>query len=151
MSRPPLVCADRSGFLFAHACDRPAAGVCTVCGKPICAQHTRVGATGPTCIGCLRGGAGDELRDRDHSSTRASDASDDREAVTREAPEGRFGGGGAGGQWPEAGSAARADDPYFFPGVDRAAYYDADDHAAFDVPAEPDAAGAAGDTDTGAS
>jgi len=49
----PLACDDRSGFLFAHACDRPAAGACSVCGKPICTQHTRMSAQGPTCITCL--------------------------------------------------------------------------------------------------
>ena len=49
----PLGCDDRSGFLFAHACDRPAAGACSVCGKPICTQHTRMSAQGPTCITCL--------------------------------------------------------------------------------------------------
>lgn len=50
----PLACADRSGFLFAHACDRPAAGACSVCHKPICAEHTRMSKAGPTCITCLR-------------------------------------------------------------------------------------------------
>ena len=54
MSRP-LACADRSGFLFAHACDRPAAGACSLCSKPICTEHTRMGSQGPTCVTCLRG------------------------------------------------------------------------------------------------
>lgn len=65
MSRP-LACADRSGFLFAHACDRPAAGACSRCGTPICAEHTRMGAQGPTCITCLHGGQAEaEARDDD--------------------------------------------------------------------------------------
>ena len=150
---PPLVCADRSGFLFAHACDRPATGACSVCGKAICVQHTRMRATGPTCIGCLRDER-DEPDDRDGelTITRSSRSSDDPPGGA-EAPEGHFGGGGAGagGEWPGPESAARADDPYFFPCADRAAYYDADDHAAFDAPGEPDAEGAGADTDTGAS
>ena len=58
MSRP-LGCADRRGFLFAHACDRPAAGACSLCHKPICTEHTRMAARGPTCIGCLRDGEHD--------------------------------------------------------------------------------------------
>jgi hypothetical protein len=60
MSRP-LACGDRSGFLFAHACDRPAAGACTLCGTPICVEHTRMGAQGPTCITCLRGDSDSEV------------------------------------------------------------------------------------------
>jgi hypothetical protein len=60
----PLACADRSGFLFAHACDQPAAGTCSLCHKPICMQHTRVSAQGPTCITCLHG-AGHEDSDAD--------------------------------------------------------------------------------------
>jgi hypothetical protein len=96
MSR--LTCADRSGFLFAHACDRPAAGTCSLCHKAICLEHTRMTASGPTCITCMR-------------SDREADVEDDD----------------AGGE----------DDPYFQPGVDRAAYYDADDYRAFD-PAAPE-------------
>ena len=153
MSRPPLTCADRSGFLFAHACDGPAVGVCSVCGKPICVQHTRTSASGPTCISCLRGYTDDDdrSRDRDHRTGRSS--SDDP-AARAPAPEGQFGGAGAGGEWEGPPGTARADDPYFFPGADRAAYYDAEDHAAFDAPAgaggdEPDVDAA--ETDTGAS
>jgi hypothetical protein len=107
-------------------------------------------STGPTCIGCLR----DDPDDRtDRDNMRSSRSSDGPQSVAQapDAPEGHFGGGGAGGEWPGTESAARADDPYFFPGVDRAAYYDADDHAAFDAPGEPDAEGGAPDTDTGAS
>ena len=74
MSRP-LGCADRSGFLFAHACDRPAAGACTMCGKPICAEHTRIGTQGPTCVSCLRGG-GDTEADAETDGD-AEDGQDD--------------------------------------------------------------------------
>jgi hypothetical protein len=72
MSRP-LGCGDRSGFLFAHACDRPAAGACSVCGKPICIEHTRMGAQGPTCITCLRGDADDDTLDSDDTTEREDD------------------------------------------------------------------------------
>lgn len=48
-----MTCQERSGFLFAHACDRLSAYGCGVCGKPICVEHTRMGTSGPTCIGCV--------------------------------------------------------------------------------------------------
>ncbi|MCU0242015.1 MAG: hypothetical protein MUF51_06290 [Vicinamibacteria bacterium] len=49
-----MTCEERSGFLFAHECDRPAAWQCTACGKSICFEHTRMGANGYTCITCMR-------------------------------------------------------------------------------------------------
>jgi hypothetical protein len=114
----PLACGDRSGFLFAHACDRPAAGACTMCGTPICVEHTRMGAQGPTCITCLRG-RGDVEADAELDDDGA------------DGPEGR-----------------REDDPYFYGGKERAAYYDADDYRAFEsTPDEPRGL----ETDTGAS
>ncbi len=107
MSR--LACADRSGFLFAHACDRPAAGACSVCGKPICPEHTRMDAKGPTCITCLR----DDDDDTDADSD--TDTEDDTTSGRGE------------------------DDPYFYGGRERlAAAYDADDYRAFDpTPDQP--------------
>ncbi len=48
-------CQERSGFLFAHACDRVAAWSCAACGKGICAEHTRLTEAGNVCIGCARG------------------------------------------------------------------------------------------------
>jgi len=65
----PLACADRSGFLFAHACDRPAAGACSLCHKPICSEHTRMGARGPTCITCLGGEDRDDETDADDTTS----------------------------------------------------------------------------------
>lgn len=49
-----MSCAERSGFLFAHACDRPSAGACFSCGKPICILHTRPAAdgSGALCVTC---------------------------------------------------------------------------------------------------
>jgi hypothetical protein len=49
-----MSCQERSGFLFAHACDQPAAWACTRCAKMICAAHTRTTAEGQCCIGCAR-------------------------------------------------------------------------------------------------
>jgi hypothetical protein len=151
LSATPLVCADRSGFLFAHACDRPAAGACVVCGKPICLEHTRMAAAGPTCITCLRS----DWRD-DDSGFRTGRSGDRGQRAERDEPgverEGRSGGGGASGEFPEG--SRPADDPFFYPGVDRGAYYDADDFRAFDAApaaAEEEAGSAGPDTDTGAS
>ena len=47
-------CEERSGFLFAHECDRPVAWSCASCGKAICAEHTRMTETGYGCISCVR-------------------------------------------------------------------------------------------------
>ena len=166
MSRSPLACADRSGFLFAHACDRPAIGACSVCGKAICVQHTRNTASGPTCITCVRGADdrdSDHSSDLDHGTSRSSSSSSSpSDAPERWAgAEGQSGGAGSSGEWsPDPSVASRADDPYFFPGVDRAAYYDAEDQAAFEAPTavggDADVAGGDADvegaeTDTGAS
>ena len=121
MSRA-ISCADRSGFLFAHACDRPATGACSVCHKPICMEHTRMGAGGATCITCLR---------EDDDSDADDDADDEATAQDDDAQAGRG-----------------ADDPYFYGGRERAAYYDADDYRAFDpAPDQPPGL----ETDTGAS
>ena len=49
-----MICAERSGFLFAHECDRPVAWSCSSCGKPICAEHTRMTEAGYSCISCVR-------------------------------------------------------------------------------------------------
>jgi hypothetical protein len=165
MSRSPLACGDRSGFLFAHACDRPAAGACAICSRPICIEHTRMGSSGPTCITCLRDDGSTDRSSSDHGSTgsgHSSDAGGHRGAGGDIATEGQYGGAGASADWagrPEA--TAKADDPYFFDGgPERATYYDADDYAAFDAVASAaaqDAArdsaetGGAPDTDTGAS
>ena len=160
MSPPPLTCADRSGFLFAHACDQPAIGACSVCGKAICVEHTRTTASGPTCITCMRDDTdrdSDRDSDRDHDR-RSSGTSSDDVPESGWVREGQSGGAGSSGEWaPGAPTASREDDPYFFPGVERAAYYDAEDHAAFDAPT--DVGGDAGadadvedsETDTGAS
>jgi hypothetical protein len=152
MSTRPLHCADRSGFLFAHACDRPPVGACSRCNKPICAEHTRQSPSGPTCIACLRSAD----RDSSHDSTSSSSSSSTSGGTTAAAATvgvitaGTFGGAGASGAWTGEG------DPYFYGGEsERGAYYDADDFRAFDVTAAAAATEAGGseapETDTGAS
>jgi hypothetical protein len=49
-----MICQERSGFLFAHACDRTAVWTCARCGKSICYEHARPAEDGYTCITCLR-------------------------------------------------------------------------------------------------
>lgn len=156
-SRPPLGCADRSGFLFAHECDRPVAGQCARCGKPICVEHTRMSEDGPTCIACLqqRDDHDDDRRyeqwqrdaDRSSASSDSSRASEDSTAFVPAG--GAFGGAGTSDEWAAGEDAPpqRADDPYFYgTAEDRASYYDADDFRAFDVAATA----AGGNADSGA-
>ena len=153
MSRPLAMCSDRSGFLFAHACEQPAAGACTRCGRPICFEHTRMTTTGPACITCLRG----EHDTRDRTSDSGSSSSTSGESETTAAQSafagagGAFGGGGASADLPPEGGPR--DDPYFYgTEQDRAGSYDADDFHAFDAPAAAAAGEAdAPETDTGAS
>lgn len=45
-------CEDRSGFLFAHECTRPATVSCTDCGKHLCALHLRGEGGRPLCVKC---------------------------------------------------------------------------------------------------
>jgi hypothetical protein len=149
----PLHCADRSGFLFAHACDRPPASTCSRCQKPICVEHTRTTPSGPTCIGCLRRGTDDRSSASEGASTSTSSSSGTTAAATALAVgAGTFGGAGASGAWTGEGDAR--DDPYFQGSADRADYYDAEDFRAFDTAAASgdDAATTDGpESDTGAS
>jgi hypothetical protein len=157
MSQPPLHCSDRSGFLFAHACDRPAAGTCSRCNKPICVEHTRTAPTGPTCISCLRRRDSDSSSDSSSSSSSSSSSRGTTAAAAAAGAvaAGTFGGAGATGEWTGAGEGGARDDPYFYGGeAERAAYYDADDFRAFDATAATADAVSTADapeTDTGAS
>ena len=106
---------------------------------------------GPRCITCMRGDWHDDDPDvrlgRWDRGQRGSEP-DERRAER----EGRSGGAGASGEWREG--SRPVDDPFFYPGLDRAAYYDADDFRAFDAPpAAADEAAESGepDSDTGAS
>ena len=47
-------CKERSGFLFAHACDHVVATHCTRCGKSVCADHVRPSGL---CVSCDKRGA----------------------------------------------------------------------------------------------
>ncbi len=42
-------CKERSGFLFAHGCDRLVASQCSRCSKPVCTDHLRPGGV---CVSC---------------------------------------------------------------------------------------------------
>ena len=42
-------CRERSGFLFAHSCDRGATQQCSQCGKGVCKDHLRPGTI---CVSC---------------------------------------------------------------------------------------------------
>jgi hypothetical protein len=159
VSQPPARCADRSGFLFAHDCDRPPAGACSRCRQPICTQHTRSTPEGPVCVTCLRRRDADSsTSSSDTSSSTSSGGSSAGTAAAAAAAigigAGAFGGAGASGAWtgPED---ARSDPHFYGTDAERASYYDADDFAAFDVPAAAAAADALGgggpETDTGAS
>jgi hypothetical protein len=48
-------CRERSGFLFAHACDRGATQKCTQCQKDICKEHVRPGTI---CVSCEKRSGG---------------------------------------------------------------------------------------------
>ena len=47
-------CQERSGFLFAHPCDRLAAWTCAGCQKQVCDAHVRNTGGQPRCISCLK-------------------------------------------------------------------------------------------------
>lgn len=49
-----MTCAETSGFLFRHDCGRDAQAQCQLCGKPICAMHTRAAEAQIFCITCLK-------------------------------------------------------------------------------------------------
>jgi hypothetical protein len=47
-------CQERSGFLFAHPCDRLAAWTCATCQKQVCDAHVRNVGGQPRCITCMK-------------------------------------------------------------------------------------------------
>ena len=49
-----MICRERSGFLFAHKCDRPPEAMCARCGKSVCAQHVRAVEDQRWCVSCER-------------------------------------------------------------------------------------------------
>ena len=141
-----LTCADTSGFLFSHPCDRLATGECATCAKPICVEHTRLTATGPRCVTCLRDERMDRSENPEHDSDVSIGAAGDAPPTVDQppAPEGQFGGAGASTGWSPDQAAAAGMDPHFYGGPAAwAGQYSAADHAAFEPAAAPDD----GDTD----
>jgi len=49
-----MTCQERSGFLFAHPCDRPSAWKCHSCMRDICDSHIRHIDEIPWCVSCLK-------------------------------------------------------------------------------------------------
>ncbi len=49
-----MSCQERSGFLFAHGCDRVAGAKCSKCQKDVCSLHIGKGL----CTTCQRQAAG---------------------------------------------------------------------------------------------
>lgn len=49
-----MTCQDRSGFLFAHPCDRLAAWTCGGCAKRVCDDHMRRQAEATLCASCWK-------------------------------------------------------------------------------------------------
>jgi hypothetical protein len=48
-------CQETSGFLFTHACGRPATHGCAQCQKRVCPQHCRPWQPGTyLCLSCVR-------------------------------------------------------------------------------------------------
>lgn len=54
----PLTCEERSGFLFAHGCDRPPVDQCAACGKWVCTEHIRQLGNRFLCVTCHRAQTG---------------------------------------------------------------------------------------------
>ena len=99
-----MTCQERSGFLFAHACDRAVAWSCTRCGKAICAEHTRMAEDGYTCISCLRLVQDDQQQQRQEQEQK---------------------------QQGQEGEADTTDDPYFYADDGYRSDWDPSDRRAF--------------------
>lgn len=76
----PGSCNEKSGFLFNHECFQPPADNCSVCQKPICADHTHLSDTdGRVCTSCAKKKRQPPGRGKSvGKSSRASDRYDDR-------------------------------------------------------------------------
>lgn len=49
-------CQDKAGFLFSHACDRPAQWQCSQCRNAICEQHAQRVNNETLCTACTKRG-----------------------------------------------------------------------------------------------
>lgn len=120
-----MMCEERAGFLFAHACDQMSVWSCSRCTKPICAAHTRTTGQGQACIACARAiesEQGAERRDQDQKPADQQPA--DQQPADRQ-------------------TYTDTDDPYFYrrgPSGSRE-HYDADDRRAFDSSANQEPEG----------
>ena len=47
-------CNEKSGFLFSHACDRPASVSCGHCDKPVCGDHLHSVEGQSVCTSCAK-------------------------------------------------------------------------------------------------
>lgn len=112
-----MMCEERAGFLFAHACDQMSVWGCSRCSKPICAAHTRSTSQGQACIACARAIESEE--GEKGQDQQGADQQSDRQTYTD------------------------TDDPYFYrrgPSGSRE-HYDADDRRAFDSSANQEPEG----------
>ena len=51
-----MTCQDRTGFLFAHPCDRLSAWKCGTCAKEVCDDHMRRQGETTLCASCWKKG-----------------------------------------------------------------------------------------------
>lgn len=103
-------CAQKSGgFLgfFSSACGDPAVAVCIRCGKPVCAQHQQVIASGISCPDCVTAGSGlmpnihtGSLHSHHHDGDSTSYSSSDYDTFTGKG--GEMDGGGASGDFQDS-------------------------------------------------
>jgi hypothetical protein len=128
-----MMCEERAGFLFAHACDQMSVWGCARCTKPICAAHTRTTAQGPACIACARA---IESEQRAQAQEQQSADQQGTGQPARDEP-------GVGPPADDRQAYSDTDDPYFYrrgPSGSRE-HYDADDRRAFDSSANQEPEG----------
>lgn len=67
-------CNEKTGFLFKHDCPHPPAGNCSLCGKPICSEHTHHLDNEACCTLCAKQ---DDKQRRGKSRSRTGHYEDD--------------------------------------------------------------------------
>lgn len=119
-------CSETAGFLFQHDCGRTADANCHLCGKGICAMHTRTTEGQIFCITCLKR----YHKDRQLAPEQAAAA-----AAVPQAQQARYG----------ATPWYTYDDPYWYTDHHYPRYHEhdftAEDRAAFEATPEPADAG----------
>jgi hypothetical protein len=53
-------CREMAGILFKRKCEQQSVAQCAQCHKPVCNQHVKQSAAGPSCVTCVR----NQLQDR---------------------------------------------------------------------------------------